>query len=80
MYLDRAFMFRDTDLIKVVTGVRRCGKSSLLGLVRSKIASEGVEGRALVSLNLESKACPVTTEDELYDYFMDMPPICLIVA
>lgn len=33
--------------------------------------SEGVEGRALVSLNLGSKACPVMTEDELYDYFMD---------
>lgn len=33
--------------------------------------SEGVEGRALVSLNLESKACPAMTEDELYDYFRD---------
>lgn len=32
-YLDRALMFRDTDLVKVVTGVRRCGKSSLLALV-----------------------------------------------
>ena len=70
-YLDHILMFRDSDLIKVVTGVRRCGKSSLLRLVRDRIASEGVEGRALVSLNLESKACPVTTEDELYGYFRD---------
>ena len=43
-YLDRALMFRDTDLIKVITGVRRCGKSSLLALVRGKIESEDVEG------------------------------------
>lgn len=69
VYLDRALMFRDTDLIKVVTGVQRCGKSSLLGLARNKIASEGVEGRTLISLNLESKVCPVMTEDELYNYF-----------
>lgn len=71
VYLNRALMFRDTDLIKVVTGVRRCGKSSMLGLVREKLVSEGVDERALVSLNLESKACPVVTEDDLYSYFKD---------
>ncbi len=71
VYLNRALMFRDTDLIKVVTGVRRCGKSSMLGLVREKLLSEGVDERALVSLNLESKACPVVTEDDLYSYFKD---------
>ncbi len=71
LYLDRALMFRDTDLIKVVTGVRRCGKSSLLSLVRKAIESENVELRAFASLNLESKACHVTSEDELYTYFKD---------
>ena len=70
-YLNRALMFRDTDLIKVVTGVRRCGKSSLLELIRKRFASEGIDGRALVSLNLESKACPVATENDLYAYFRD---------
>lgn len=50
VYLDRALMLRDTDLIKVETGVLRCGKSSLLGLERNKIASESVEGRALARL------------------------------
>lgn len=71
VYLNRALMFRDTDLIKVVTGVRRCGKSSMLGLVREKLVSEGVDERALVSLNLESKARLVVTEDDLYSYFRD---------
>lgn len=69
MYLDRILLFRDTDLIKVVTGVRRCGKSSLLQLVRSKIAYEGVQGQAFVSLNMESRACRIETEDDLYSYF-----------
>lgn len=70
-YLDRALMFRDTDLIKVITGVRRCGKSSLLALVRGIIESEDVEGRAFVSLNLESMACPVATKEDLYAYFRE---------
>ena len=50
MYLDRTLKLHDTDLIKVETGVLRCGKSSLLGLARNKIASEGMEGRALARL------------------------------
>lgn len=40
-YLEEAMLFRDTDLIKVITGVRRCGKSSLLELIRITIESEG---------------------------------------
>lgn len=71
VYLNRVLMFRDTDLIKVVTGIRRCGKSSLLEMVRNTLATEGTPDYALVSLNLESKACPVDTEDELYRYFRD---------
>ena len=39
-YLEEAMLFRDTDLIKVITGVRRCGKSSLLDLIRVTIESE----------------------------------------
>ena len=50
MYLDRTLKLHDTDLIKVEIGVLRCGKSSLLVLARNKIASEGMEGRALARL------------------------------
>ena len=67
-YLEEAMFFRDTDLIKVITGVRRCGKSSLLDLIRMTIESEGVAGRGFVSVNLESKGTGIKTEDQLYDY------------
>ena len=67
-YLKEAMLFRDTDLIKVVTGVRRCGKSSLLDLIRMAIESEGVAGRGFVDVNLESKGTGIKTEDELYNY------------
>lgn len=68
-YLERALMFRDTDLIKVVTGVRRCGKSRLLDLVKAEIEADRPDGSAFAQLNLESKECPVTTEDGLYSFF-----------
>lgn len=67
-YLEEAMLFRDTDLIKVITGVRRCGKSSLLDLIRMTIESEGVAGRGFVSVNLESKGSGIKTEDQLYDH------------
>ena len=70
-YLERALLFRDTDLIKVITGVRRCGKSSLLSLIRKAIEAENVAGRAFASINLESKTCSIGTEDDLYEYFED---------
>ena len=62
-YLEEAMLFRDTDLIKVITGVRRCGKSSLLDLIRMAVESEGVAGRGFVSVNLESKGTGIKTED-----------------
>lgn len=67
-YLDRALMFRDTDLVKVVTGVRRCGKSSLLQLVRERIEDEGVSGRSFASLNLEDREMGVRTDGDLYEW------------
>lgn len=65
-YLDRLLAFRDTDLVKVITGVRRCGKSSLLALVRKQFEREGAP---CLFLNLESKKSPVKTEDDLYAFF-----------
>ncbi len=52
-YMDKLLAFRDKQLIKVVTGVRRCGKSTLLELFRDRLRSEGVEERQIVSVNLE---------------------------
>ena len=36
-YLKQLISFQDTDLIKVVTGIRRCGKSSLLELMEERL-------------------------------------------
>jgi predicted AAA+ superfamily ATPase len=46
--------WRDQPVIKVVTGVRRCGKSTLLELFRRDLRADGVRDDQIVSLNLES--------------------------
>lgn len=53
-YLDELLRFRDQDLIKVVTGVRRCGKSTLLDMARRRLADEGVAQERLLSFRMES--------------------------
>lgn len=47
--------YSDKELIKVVTGVRRCGKSSLLELVRKEIQSHGVAEANILSINLDQR-------------------------
>ena len=71
-YLDEALMFRDTDLVKVITGIRRCGKSNLLELVYNRLDSENIEGRTFISVNLEDKRFDIKTEDDLYTYIEDV--------
>lgn len=68
VYLERALAFRDTDLVKVVTGLRRCGKSSLLALVRRRLIEEGVPQAAFVTLNLEDIGLGIRSGDDLYAY------------
>ena len=41
-YLDRLIAYQDTDLVKVVTGIRRCGKSTLLDMMRDHLRRQGV--------------------------------------
>ena len=70
-YVERALLFRDTDLIKVVTGIRRCGKSSLLDLIALRFLKDGIPQSNIVRLNLESKAVRIENEDDLYAYFKE---------
>lgn len=54
LYLSRLAALKDTSLIKVITGVRRCGKSSLLDLYEEHLLSQGVKPEAIVRMNFES--------------------------
>lgn len=53
-YLDKLIAFQDTDLVKVVTGVRRCGKSTLLEMMKQHLSEQGVPDDRLVTFKMES--------------------------
>ena len=52
-YLDKLIKLRNKQIIKVVTGVRRCGKSTLLLQFQEYLRGEGVEERQIIYLNFE---------------------------
>ena len=62
-YLERLKAFRDNKLIKVITGIRRCGKSTLLELYRQYLISQGVSDENIIHINLE-----LMKYDDIRDY------------
>ncbi len=52
-YLSLLEKWRDKQVIKVITGVRRCGKSTLLNQFRDRLAADGVASECIISLNFE---------------------------
>ncbi|MFP3154739.1 ATP-binding protein [Lachnospiraceae bacterium ZAX-1] len=53
-YLNRLVENIDVDLIKIVTGIRRCGKSTLLDLFHKYLIGKGVEEKRIIHMNMES--------------------------
>lgn len=71
-YLNKLIRFRDKELIKVITGIRRCGKSTLLDLYINYLLQNGVKEEQIIRLNLED---PVYYELDnylkLYNYIKE---------
>lgn len=68
-YLDQLIQHRDVDLVKIVTGIRRCGKSSLLDLFHKYLLENGVKESNIIHINFESlKYRDLTDYIALYDY------------
>ena len=68
MYLNKMIAFKDTEMIKVITGIRRCGKSSLMQLMALHLIENGIEESQIISLNFESMSLPEMTYREFYEY------------
>ena len=52
-YLQKLIYFKDKQLIKVITGVRRCGKSTLLEIFQDYLKANGAEDDQILTINLE---------------------------
>ncbi len=53
MYMSRIRPFIGTELIKVMTGIRRCGKSVMLELIKQELTESGVNPAQFISINFE---------------------------
>lgn len=68
-YLERLQAWKDRDVIKVLTGMRRCGKSTILEMFQDALKATGIEEKCLIALNFESLEENFPTgAKELYSY------------
>ena len=67
-YLDTLIKLKDTKIIKVVTGIRRCGKSTLFELYKNYLLSNGINESQIISMNFENPSDMIYNSwRELYD-------------
>lgn len=67
-YLDKLIGFQDTEPVKIITGIRRCGKSSLLKLMAEHLRDTGVLPEQIIEMNFESHDFRSMTADDIYQY------------
>lgn len=71
-YLEDLISLRDKQVIKVVTGIRRCGKSTLFELYQDSLLSSGVEPKQIISCNLEAgEYADIINHKALYQLISD---------
>lgn len=68
LYLDKLIAFKDMEPVKVVTGIRRCGKSSLLKLMVMHLLETGISEEQIIEMNFESYDFKNMSADEFYHY------------
>ena len=68
-YIKQLIQHKDVDLVKIVTGIRRCGKSSLLELFHQRLLADGIPETQIVHINLESlRYRDLTNYLKFYEY------------
>ena len=68
IYLNQLIAFKDKEPVKVITGIRRCGKSSLLKLMQEYLLNSGVKQNQIIVINFESLEFQEMNYKELYEY------------
>lgn len=68
IYLNKLIGFQDTEPVKVITGIRRCGKSSLLKLMMQHLKNTGIRQEQIVEMNFEAFDFHNMSVDDVYNY------------
>lgn len=70
-YFNQLLQLRDQDLIKVVTGIRHCGKSTLLHAFKQYLVTDGVAADAICFLNFEEREnAHFQSWEQVYDFII----------
>jgi len=71
-YLEKLIGFKDKQLIKVITGIRRCGKSTLFELFQKYLIENGIEQNQIITINFENADFEELTDYKvLYNYLKE---------
>lgn len=75
-YLEELKRWKDKDIIKVITGIRRCGKSTLFEQFIDYLKENNIKDEQIIHINLEDANYDFKNYKELYDYINNMidPP------
>ena len=72
LYLNQLCDYIDKPFIKVITGIRRCGKSAILLLLREELLKKGIDEKHIINLNFESlEISDIDKAEILYKYVKD---------
>lgn len=74
LYLRRLIAFQDTEPVKIITGIRRCGKSSLMKLMVRHLRKSGITAEQIIEINFESMEFRGMSVEELYCYVKERRP------
>ncbi|MCL2060430.1 MAG: ATP-binding protein, partial [Oscillospiraceae bacterium] len=74
LYLNRLIAFQDTEPVKIITGIRRCGKSSLMKLMVRHLQQNGIADEQIIEINFESMEFRGMRAEELYQYVKALLP------
>lgn len=67
-YTDKILRYADTPFVKILTGVRRCGKSTVLNMVRQKLISErNIDEERIVGFRFDSMKYEGMTAKHLFE-------------
>ena len=72
MYADKIMAYVDTPFVKILTGVRRCGKSTILKMIMEKLKAErNVSEERIVSCRFDSMEYEDMTAKQMYDWLKE---------